>query len=108
MLGTLCPDFEGVLALETGTAEVLGPALALAATVVNTAICFGLVLCLINEALDQSANGFCNLAQSVSVPASSPTPAASPVPTPGPAPGLTIPSVAGDDFNPRFVNELHA
>jgi hypothetical protein len=37
---------------------------------------------LINEALDQSANGFCHLPQSV--------------PTPGPAPGLTIPSVAGD------------
>jgi hypothetical protein len=95
---------EGVLALETGTAEILGPELALAATVVNTAICFGLVPCLINEALDQSANGFCNLAQSVSVPASSSISSsssssattASPVPTSGPAPGLTIPSVAGD------------
>jgi hypothetical protein len=50
--------YEGVLALETGTAELLGPELAVAAAVVNTAICFSLVSCLINEALDQSANGF--------------------------------------------------
>jgi hypothetical protein len=63
--------YEGVLALETGTAELLGPELALAATVVNTAICFGLVPCLINEALDQSANGFCSLAQHPSSTASS-------------------------------------
>jgi hypothetical protein len=102
--------YEGVLALETGTAELLGPELALAAIVVNTAICFGLVPCLINEVLDQSANGFCSLAQHSSAPtasssissslslasSSSSFSTTSPIPTPGPSPALTIPSVAGD------------
>jgi hypothetical protein len=107
--------YEGVLAFETGTAELLGPELALAATVVNTAICFGLVPCLINEALDQSANGFCSLALNPSAttasssissssssssssisPSTSPATPTSPVPTPGPSPGLVIPSVVGD------------